>query len=302
MARADGRLFVETALAPGVRPRVSRLLPGSLAEEEAEEAPSARRRLPRDGRVAAGARRHPAHRHGSPGLRRASRDGGRDGARRSIGSPGTPIPCPRPRTTRSSTSGRDARSGASCCAGGLARPLPARPARSAAGIARSSRCPDSSATATTSQSAYLPGRLEHRVALGEDEQRHRRDLREHLRLAPSRRGDDDPAPRGDRPQARHRELAPDDDDHHPRRREAELHERDERRRDQQLVGDRIEQRPERRDLARAAARASRRGSRSRPPSGRSAAPPSPARRTSSAARRRETGRERCAAASARSEG
>ena len=53
---------------------------------------------------------------------------------------------------------------------------------------------------------------------------------------------------GDAAQAGHRELAADDDRHHPRRRQLHLHERDERRRGQQLVGERVHHLAERRDL------------------------------------------------------
>jgi hypothetical protein len=45
--------------------------------------------------------------------------------------------------------------------------------------------------------------------------------------------------------ARDRELAADDDRHHPGRRQVQLDERDERGRDQQLVGERIEHLAER---------------------------------------------------------
>ena len=94
-----------------------------------------------------------------------------------------------------------------------------------------------------------PGTMNISWRSAQDQQRDAADLRRHLRLAPARGRDHDALARGDRPQARHRELAPDDHDDHPRRREPQLDEGDERRRDQELVRDRVEQRAERRDLA-----------------------------------------------------
>ena len=55
--------------------------------------------------------------------------------------------------------------------------------------------------------------------------------------------------RGDRAQSGDRELATEDDDDHPRRGQLELNERNESRGDQKLVGDRVEEGAERRDLA-----------------------------------------------------
>src|SRR5439155_6193131 len=55
--------------------------------------------------------------------------------------------------------------------------------------------------------------------------------------------------RGDGAQARNRELAADDDHYHPGRRQAELDQGDEGRRNQELVGNGVQKRPQRRDLA-----------------------------------------------------
>ena len=55
-----------------------------------------------------------------------------------------------------------------------------------------------------------------------------------------------PARVGDAAQHRHGELAAEDHRHHPRRRQVQLHQRDERGGDQQLVGQRIHPLAERR--------------------------------------------------------
>ena len=92
--------------------------------------------------------------------------------------------------------------------------------------------PETIAIATTSQSADAARHEKASCRGRQDQKRDGDDLREHLGLSPARGGDHDPLARGDRAQARHRELPSDDDHDHPGRREAELDERDQRRRDQ----------------------------------------------------------------------
>src|SRR5712691_9522130 len=83
-------------------------------------------------------------------------------------------------------------------------------------------------------------RLEPHVPPPDDEYRHGAHLQNHLRF--SQRGcfDGESLGRGDIPQAENRELPADNDDHHPRRNEVHIHQRNESRGDQELVGNGIE--------------------------------------------------------------
>jgi hypothetical protein len=87
------------------------------------------------------------------------------------------------------------------------------------------------------------GRAVHR-----DEEEDGRDLHRRLGLPPRSRGDHDALLGGRHPRDRDGELPGDDDHRDPRRQAAELHERDQRGQDQELVGDGIHELAERRDL------------------------------------------------------
>ena len=75
-----------------------------------------------------------------------------------------------------------------------------------------------------------------------DQRDHHRHLEGGLQLPERARGDHDPLPGAHSdPQHGDRELAGDDHHRHPRLQPAQRHEHDERRDDQQLVGDRVHQ-------------------------------------------------------------
>ena len=79
--------------------------------------------------------------------------------------------------------------------------------------------------------------------LADDEEADGNDLGEGLELAPPVGGDDDAPLLGDLAQAGDRKLPADDDDHHPGGSQAHFDQGDEGSRDEELVGDRVEERP-----------------------------------------------------------
>jgi hypothetical protein len=116
VVRADGRRFVERALARGSVRAFHVYFPDPWPKKKAAQASAPRRDRTRSSRLAARDRRDPAHRDRPPRLRRGDRAAPRH--RRRSRAPRLELAprAPRPPTTSSSTAPRGVRSSGSCCA------------------------------------------------------------------------------------------------------------------------------------------------------------------------------------------
>src|SRR5260370_40589890 len=92
-------------------------------------------------------------------------------------------------------------------------------------------------------------RLERRVPSSDNEYGHRAHLQHHLRLSKGGCFDRESFSRGDVPQTENREFPSDDDHHHPSGNKMHVHQRNERRGDQELVGNGVEKNAQGRYLA-----------------------------------------------------